>query len=95
MFDVTGNFKYGVYHPECYNKINGFQTMVTQADLDADRLIACFDTAIAAGLNPTLESVQLQIFNETSVDPADLDDFNRRRVEKRVQEIWESRQNGF
>ena len=95
MFNVTGNFQYGAYHASNPSKVNGFQTMVMQADLDADRLIACFEAAIAAGLNPTLESVQLQVFNATNVDPTDLDDFNRRRVEKRVQEIWESRNNGF
>ena len=95
MFKVTGNFEYGAYHADFPNKVNGFQAMVMQADLEADILIACFEEAIKAGLNPTLESVQMQVFNAANIDPADLDDFNRRRVEKRVQEIWESRNNGF
>ena len=95
MFNITGNFQLGAYHASNPNKVNGFQAMVMQQQQDADILIACFEEAIAAGLNPTQAQVQNQIFNACNIDPEDLDDFNFRRVEKKVQEMWESRNNGF
>jgi hypothetical protein len=95
MFNVTGNFQLGAYNASYPNKVNGFQAMTMQQQQDADILIACFEEAIAAGLNPTQAQVQNQIFNACNIDPEDLDDFNLRRIEKKVQEIWESRNNGF
>ena len=95
MFNVTGNFQLGAYHADYPNKINGFQTMIMQQQQDIDILIACFEEAIAAGLNPTQAQVQEQIFKACSIDLKDLDEFNLRRIEKKVQEIWESRNNGF
>lgn len=95
MFDVTGNFKYGAYHPDCYSKVNGFQAMVMQEQEDADRVIECFLQAIAAGYIPTSPIVQRAVFEKAGVDINDLDDFNKRRIEKKVNEVWESKQNGF
>lgn len=95
MFNITGNFQLGACHASNPNKVNGFQAMIMQQQQDADILIACFEEAIAAGLNPTQAQVQDQIFKACNIDPEDLDDFNLRRIEKKVQELWESRNNGF
>ena len=95
MFDVTGNFQYGVYHTDYFNKVNGFQAMIMQSQQDADRVITCFTEAIAAGYDPTLVTVQNAVFKKAGVDINNLDDFNRRRIEKKVNEIWESKQNEF
>ena len=95
MFDVTGNFQHGVYHADCFNKVNGFQAMVMQEQEDADRVIECFIQAIAAGYIPTSPMIQKAVFEKAGVDINDLDDFNRRRIEKKVNEIWESKQNEF
>ena len=95
MFDVTGNLQQGVYHADCFNKVKGFQAMVMQEQEDADRVIECFIQAIAAGYIPTSPMVQKAVFEKAGVDINDLDDFNRRRIEKKVNEIWESKQNEF
>ena len=95
MFNVTGNFQYGAYHADYSNKVNGFQTMVMQEQQDADRVIECFLEAIAAGYNPTSPIVQKAVFEKAGVDINDLDDFNKRRIEKKVNEVWESKQNEF
>ena len=95
MFDVTGNFQYGTYHADYPNKVNGFQTMVIQEQEDADRVIEFFEKAIAAGYNPNDIHIQYMIFKKAKVDINDLDDFNKKRIEKRVNEIWESRNNVF
>ena len=94
MFNVTGNFQYGTYHADYPNKINGFQTMVTQQDMDAQRVIDCFEAAIAAGYNPNDGYVLSMVLNRAKVSINDLDEFNLKRIRKRVQEIWERKNNG-
>jgi hypothetical protein len=95
MFNITGNFQHGVYHANYPNKINGFQTMTMQREADADRVIECFMQAIAAGYIPTSPIVQKAVFEKAGVDINDLDDFNIKRIEKKVNEIWESKNNGI
>lgn len=95
MFDVIGNFQYGAYHAEYPKHTNGFQAMVMQEQEDADRVIECFIQAIAAGYIPTSPIVQKAVFEKAGVDINDLDEFNKKRIEKKVNEVWESKQNGF
>jgi hypothetical protein len=94
MFHITGNFQRGVYDASS-NKINGFQVMSAQFSSDADKLIKAFEAAIKAGYNPNDNYVQIMVFNAAKVNINDLDDFNIKRVKRKVEKIWESKQNGL
>jgi hypothetical protein len=69
--------------------------MVMQSQQDADRVITCFTEAIAAGYDPTLVTVQNAVFNKAGVDILTLDDYDIKRIENKVQEVWESKNNVF
>ena len=81
VFKVTGNFSQGAY---CGNKVNGFQAMVMQNDLDMQKIISDFENAAAAGY--ALSEVQEMIFEKYGITrPADRDSILRK-----VEEIYKS-----
>lgn len=58
---------------------------------DADKVIALFESAIAQGYHP--EAVEQEVYDQAGVDPADLTDFDKRRILLKVNEAYESMMN--
>ena len=91
MFNITGDFSKGIYCSQT-GKVNGFQGMVMQTEEEFDKVIKCFEAFIAAGFNPANEVVQKEVFKTCGINPNDISIFNKKRLERKVNEIWESYQ---
>lgn len=71
--------------------LNGIDTMIMQSDEAANKVIAAFEDAISKGFHP--EIVEQDIYRQTGVDPADFTEYDKEKILKRVNEIWESHNN--
>lgn len=91
MFNITGDFSKGIYCPQT-GKVNGFQGMVMQTEEEFDKVVKCFEALIAAGFNPANEIVQKEAFKMSGIDPTNISVFNKKRLERKVNEIWEAHQ---
>ena len=75
------------------NYVNGMDAMVMQSDQDADRVIAAFEVAIGNGFHP--EEVEQDIYQQLGVNPADFTRYDKEKISRKVNEIWEAHQGGF
>lgn len=91
MFNVTGNFQNGVYSS---GMVNGYQAKMLQEEQDVGKVIRTAEVLIKAGYNPYSDGV-LKIFKEAGVSLEDIDDFNLKRIVRKVEQIWESKNNGI
>lgn len=91
MFNVTGDFSKGIYSTQT-GKVNGFQGMVMQTEEEFNKIVECFEALIAAGYNPANEAIQKTAFSMAGVDPTNVTVFNKKRLERKVNEIWETYQ---
>lgn len=55
---------------------------------EANKVIKLFESAVAQGYNPV--EVEQEVWNKAGVDPATLLDTDKKRIQLRVNEIWES-----
>ena len=67
---------------------SGIDCMVMQSDVDADKVISMFKSAILQGYNPV--TVEPEVWRQSGVDPADLTEFDKQRIQTKVSEIWEA-----
>lgn len=67
---------------------NGFMNHVMQSQETTDKLINDFEKAIAAGLDPT-DALRADIFAKRRVKEHDLTDFDKERLNKKVEEIYQ------
>lgn len=67
---------------------NGLDNMIKQSDENVDRVLALFESAIMQGYNP--EAVEAEVYRQAGVDPADFTFYDKQRISKKVNEIWES-----
>ena len=86
MFNVTGNFSQGVYNQ---GKVNGFQTMVMQREMDIENIIYDCEQAILAGLNVYMMMDAILMKNGVSNLTAKESD----RIAKRIEEIYRSKES--
>ena len=69
------------------NYVSGLESMVMTSDEAADKMIDLFTSAIEKGYHP--EEVELEIYRQ--VDPSLLLPNDKERVQRKIQEIWNSK----
>lgn len=82
---VGSSFRTNPYYD---GRLNGVDLAIMESQQNADRLISCFEQAIRAGYNPN--DVANRIYKETGIMPEDLTAFDRKRVERKVEEVYKS-----
>lgn len=65
--------------------LNGFQTMVKQSEVDADKVIASFQENIYQGYPQSLALEKA--FKTTGVLEANLTDFDKERIKRKVEAV--------
>ena len=68
-----------------------FDCHVMQSDADANKVIELFEVAMRAGYHPL--EVEQKIWQQSGVDPTSLTDFDKQRIELKVNEIWDMNKN--
>lgn len=68
---------------------NGFMNYVMQSQETTDKLIEDFEKAFAAGHNPSDELIK-QIFANRGVKESDLSDFDKKRLKRKVEEVYKT-----
>ncbi len=64
-----------------------FDYYVMNSDEAADKIIKTFADYIACGYHPN--DIEQTVYLETGINPGDLTDYDKRRIQTRVSEIWE------
>jgi hypothetical protein len=64
-----------------------FDYYVMNSDEVADKIIETFADYIARGYHPN--DVEWAVYQDAGVNPGDLTDYDKRRIQTRVSEIWE------
>lgn len=69
----------------------GFDYYVMNSDMAANKVIRAFEQAISQGYFPN--DIEQEIYRQTNVNPNDLSDFDKNRIQLKVSEIWEQHCN--
>jgi len=69
---------------------NGFMNQIMQSQQDTDKLIQDFEQYIKAGYNPN--AVADKIFQNRGIRETDLTAADKKRLERKVEEIWQAYQ---
>lgn len=68
----------------------GIDYMVMQSSYDTDKIIAMFESAIRQGYHPV--EVEQEIYRQAKVNPANLTSYDRQKIQRKVEEIYKSKE---
>lgn len=71
------------------NYVNSMDAMVMQSASDADKVIALFKNAIEQGCHPN--DVEQEVYRQANVNPSDFTWYDKRKIQKKVEEIYKSK----